>query len=101
MDLGILKGLKDEKITADSLYNAIASAIDSKQLKRGDKLPSTRDIAMYLGISRTTVMKAFESLIGRGYLTSSQGAGTWVTPPMDAASAKEPSNNESYQWSQR
>lgn len=101
MDLGILKGLKDEKITADSLYNAIASAIDSKQLKRGDKLPSTRDIAMYLGISRTTVMKAFEALIGRGYLTSSQGAGTWVSPPLEEASTNEPSNTESYQWSQR
>lgn len=101
MDLGILKGLKDEKITADSLYGAIASAIDSKQLKRGDKLPSTRDIAMYLGISRTTVMKAFEALIGRGYLTSSQGAGTWVTPPAEPQLQETSANTESYQWSQR
>src|ERR1700730_7670537 len=79
MELGILRALKGTKITADTLHKAIASAIEQKILKAGDKLPSTRDIALYLEVSRTTVVKAFDTLEARGHLTSSHGSGTWVS----------------------
>lgn len=78
MDLAILKQLKGTKITAEALRETIASAIENKHLAPGEKLPSTRDMALYLGISRTTVMKSLESLMATGHLTSSPGAGTWV-----------------------
>lgn len=79
VDLGILNQLKDKKITAEALCDLIVDAIDKNLVVAGDKMPSTREIASYLGISRTTVMKVFDILIGRGYLSSSQGAGTWVS----------------------
>jgi len=78
MNLAILKQLKGSKITAEALRETIASAIENKHLAPGEKLPSTRDMALYLGISRTTVMKSLESLIATGHLTTSPGAGTWV-----------------------
>lgn len=78
MDLAILKVLKDTSITADAIHDAISQAIEDKVLLPGNKLPSTREIAVYLGVSRTTVVKCFDTLIARGYLTSSQGSGTWV-----------------------
>ena len=78
MNLAILKQLKGSKITAEALRETIASAIENKHLAPGEKLPSTRDMALYLGISRTTVMKSLESLIATGHLKTSPGAGTWV-----------------------
>jgi GntR family transcriptional regulator/MocR family aminotransferase len=78
MDLAILKQLKGSKISAEALRETIASAIENKNLAPGEKLPSTRDIALYLGISRTTVMKSLDNLIATGHLTTSPGAGTWV-----------------------
>ncbi len=102
MDLGILKGLKGSKVTADSLYEVFSKAIEDKILAPGDKLPSSRDLATYLGISRTTVMKTLEKLISRGYLTSSQGAGTWVSFE-SASNGKEKPLDQSpkYPWSDR
>ncbi len=78
MVLAILKQLKGSKISAESLKETIAVAIDNKHLAPGEKLPSTRDIALYLGISRTTVMKSLDVLIATGHLTTSPGSGTWV-----------------------
>lgn len=78
MDLAILKQLKGTKISAETLREAIASAIENNHLAAGEKLPSTRDIALYLGISRTTVMKSLDILIATGHLTTSPGSGTWV-----------------------
>ena len=78
MVLAILKQLKGTKISAEALRETIASAIENKNLAPGEKLPSTRDIALYLGISRTTVMKSLDNLIATGHLTSSPGSGTWV-----------------------
>ncbi len=78
MDLAILKQLKGTKISAETLREAIATAIENNHLTPGQKLPSTRDIALYLGISRTTVMKSLDILIATGHLTTSPGSGTWV-----------------------
>src|SRR5258708_12229010 len=43
------------------------------------RLPPTRELAEELGVSRNTVVNAFEQLIAEGYLESKVGAGTYVT----------------------
>lgn len=102
MDLSILRELKDSKVTADALYAAIKDAVESKLLASGDKMPSTRDMALYLGISRTTVMKAFENLIASGYLASSQGIGTWVTSvATDTKPLPQKADDAIYRWTDR
>lgn len=107
MNLAILKQLKGTKITAESLRETIASAIENKNLAPGEKLPSTRDMALYLGISRTTVMKSLESLIATGHLTTSPGAGTWVrrtelngADSNEGTSEKE-AQSSGYPWQER
>ena len=60
------------------LYDALRSAICSGQLGRGHRLPSTRDLAHDLGVSRTTVVYAFDQLVAEGYLESCVGRGTFV-----------------------
>lgn len=106
MDLNILNQLKDRRVTAEALSEVLAAAIEKSILEPGHKLPSTRDISTYLGVSRTTVMKAFDTLIARGFVTSSQGAGTWVSKNLAnqaSSSAAERSENLSpkYQWLER
>jgi GntR family transcriptional regulator/MocR family aminotransferase len=60
------------------LYESLRRAILSKQLLGGTKLPSTRLLASELGISRNTVLNAFEQLMAEGYLETRRGSGTYV-----------------------
>lgn len=47
-------------------------------LAPGARLPSTRELADALGVSRTTTTAAYEQLLAEGYLESIHGAGTFV-----------------------
>jgi GntR family transcriptional regulator/MocR family aminotransferase len=60
------------------LYEAAKAAIHQQQLGAGSKLPSSRDLARDLGISRNTVIAAFEQLAAEGYVSSTLGSGTYV-----------------------
>jgi GntR family transcriptional regulator / MocR family aminotransferase len=60
------------------LYEEIRSAILSGRLKRGARLPPTRDLAKHYRISRGTVVSAFDQLHSEGYLEGKIGAGTYV-----------------------
>jgi len=60
------------------LYMHMRQAILSSELKGGTKLPSTRALADELGVSRNTVLNAYEQLAAEGYLESSEGSGTFV-----------------------
>src|SRR5690606_18200065 len=42
------------------------------------RVPSSRQLALEHGISRTTAVQAYERLVAEGYLVSSQGAGVFV-----------------------
>ncbi len=42
------------------------------------KLPSSRSLAQYLQVSRSTVVLAYEQLISEGYLESRKGSGVYV-----------------------
>jgi len=56
----------------------ISQAVLSGRLPSGLRLPASRELATKLGISRTTVVTAFQQLIAEGYLESRVGAGTFV-----------------------
>lgn len=59
----------------DSLYQAIISG----QLAPGTQLPSSRDLAELIQVSRNTVLNAFDQLIAEGYLETNGRQGTFVT----------------------
>lgn len=46
----------------------------------GTRLPSSRDLARALGVTRNTVIAALEDLMAEGLLVSRQGSGTFVHP---------------------
>ncbi|MET9763275.1 PLP-dependent aminotransferase family protein [Streptomyces sp. NPDC006372] len=61
-----------------ALQAALREAVRSGRLAPGTRLPSSRDLAADLGVSRGLVTEAYEQLTAEGYLRSGQGAGTWV-----------------------
>jgi len=44
----------------------------------GERIPSTREVAGVLDLSRGTVTQAYEQLVSEGYLQTSNGSGTFV-----------------------
>lgn len=60
------------------IYLELRSAILSGALRPATKLPSTRDLAAQLGVSRTAVVSAFEQLLAEGYAFGRKGAGTYI-----------------------
>ncbi|MEU4277445.1 PLP-dependent aminotransferase family protein [Streptomyces tanashiensis] len=61
-----------------ALQEALRGAVRSGRLPAGTRLPSTRELAADLGVSRGLVTEAYEQLTAEGYLRSDRGAGTWV-----------------------
>ena len=53
------------------------------RLSQGVRLPSERDLALVLGVSRTTLAAAYGRLRDLGYLRSQQGSGHYVTLPRE------------------
>ncbi|MFD4631001.1 PLP-dependent aminotransferase family protein [Streptomyces sp. NPDC058284] len=70
-----------------SLRSALREAVRSGRLTAGTRLPSTRELAADLGVSRGLITEAYEQLAAEGYLRSGRGSGTWVG---DAARAAAP-----------
>lgn len=60
------------------LYDWFRRAITDGQLRPGQRLPSTRNLAGELRISRMPVLGAFEQLVAEGYLETFLGSGTCV-----------------------
>lgn len=61
------------------LSEQIAARIRSGELARGEKLPATRELASQLGVNRTTVSAAYETLESEGLITGQVGRGSFVT----------------------
>ena len=60
------------------LYNWFLRAIADGRLKPGQRVPSTRRMALELGVSRITVLWAYEQLTAEGYLQTIRGSGAVV-----------------------
>ncbi|WP_435084746.1 PLP-dependent aminotransferase family protein [Gordonia hongkongensis] len=88
------------------IFEALRSAILSGQIAPGARLPSTRTLANTYGVSRNTVMSAFDQLRAEGFCEARKGAGTFVTknfgalapgikPPVVDTRTHEPTTNDS------
>jgi len=60
------------------LYDALRAAVLSGRLSPGFQLPSTRQLASDLQLSRNTVLNAYDQLLAEGYLEGHAGSGTFV-----------------------
>jgi GntR family transcriptional regulator/MocR family aminotransferase len=71
------------------VYDAFRAAIVGRNLRAGERIPSTRSLASELRISRIPVLNAYAQLLAEGYFTSRSGSGTFVSSslsgPLDPA----------------
>ncbi|OKK21235.1 GntR family transcriptional regulator [Streptomyces sp. CB00455] len=86
LDLSAGRGLRA------GLAEALREAARSGRLAPGTRLPSSRSLAVDLGVARNTVAEAYAELVAEGWLTARQGSGTRVAqrarPRRAAASAR-------------
>jgi DNA-binding FadR family transcriptional regulator len=79
--VGALPALKEtvyKQTTKEMVRHRLASLIASGILQLDDELPSERELAVMLSVSRETVRGAVQSLAGEGILQVSQGARTRI-----------------------
>lgn len=71
--------------TGQPAYVAIADGlrllVSDGRIAPGTRLPSERELTVALGVSRTTVTRAYARLRERGYLASRQGSGSVAAVP--------------------
>src|SRR5207248_1833915 len=67
------------------VYLQLRSAILTRRLRPGTKLPSTRELASQLGLSRSAVVVAYEQLLAAGYTSGRRGSGTYVSSDLPEA----------------
>ena len=60
------------------IYDAWRRGILSGRFRKGDRVPSSRELARALRVSRSTVTQAYDQLFAEGYLETSHGSGTFV-----------------------
>ncbi|RYF95067.1 MAG: GntR family transcriptional regulator [Caulobacteraceae bacterium] len=86
-----IMGTLDAKAPAplyQQLQRALREAIQSNQLGPNDALPAERDMAETFSVSRITIRKALDGLVGEGLLTRRQGAGTFVASRVEKSFSK-------------
>ena len=62
----------------EQIVRSICSRIDDKLLRSGARMPSIRQFADAHGVSRFTVVEAYDRLVAQGYLESRRGSGFYV-----------------------
>jgi GntR family transcriptional regulator, transcriptional repressor for pyruvate dehydrogenase complex len=69
--------------TRDRVVEHVRRRIEGGGLRPGDRLPSERDLALELGVSRPSVRSGLEALEAMGVVVSRRGAGTFIAdgPP--------------------
>ncbi|WP_207063566.1 PLP-dependent aminotransferase family protein [Motiliproteus sp. SC1-56] len=65
----------------EQIVQAVMNRVDSHGLRPGSRVPSIRRFAESHGVSRFTVVQAYDRLVAAGYLNSRQGSGFYVSQP--------------------
>lgn len=76
-------------LTRQRLHEQIAERIETliraEELQSGDRLPSDRELAELMGVSRPTVREAIRLLQHRGLVLAKPGSGTYISSQRDHA----------------
>jgi len=82
---------KAPKALHRQIYDAYRTAIIERNLRPGQRIPSTRVLASELDVSRFPVLNAYAQLLAEGYFESRVGAGTVVSSSLpDQLTSSEP-----------
>lgn len=69
----------DGRTLQQQVFQQIRSHILEGRLRSGDPVPASRELSQQLGVSRNTVIIAYDRLLSEGYLESRASVGTFVS----------------------
>src|SRR5262245_6201436 len=72
------------------IYLQIRSAIISRTLAPGLRLPSTRGLASRLRVARASVISAYEQLLAEGYIAGRARSGTFISSDLPTSEPRVP-----------
>ncbi len=81
---------QDSLPLVEQVVQAVRQQIDERVLRLGTRLPSIRQFAIDHGVSRFTVVQAYDRLVAAGYLQSRKGSGFYVCKPVVQNGSLEP-----------
>ncbi|GJM21066.1 MAG: GntR family transcriptional regulator [Planctomycetota bacterium] len=87
-----------DRAAAEPLHRQVCESLRQSilegKLSPGARLPSSRALASDLGVSRNTVLLAFEQLLAEGYLSARVGSGTQVARnlPVELLGNRDPAS---------
>lgn len=82
----VFKPIRPKKLS-EEIVDQIKELISRGELRPGQKIPSERELASFLGVSRPSVREAIMVLEAMGFLESRQGGGTYVRSLADVSMA--------------
>ncbi|HEY4879902.1 MAG TPA: PLP-dependent aminotransferase family protein, partial [Candidatus Acidoferrales bacterium] len=71
------------------VYRGLRQAILAGTFRAGDQLPSTREMADELCVSRTVVLLAYDQLVAEGFAAGRGGSGTYVAEGLSGTRPKK------------
>ncbi len=82
----VFKPIRPKKLS-EEIVDQIKELISRGDLRPGQRIPSERELASFLGVSRPSVREAIMVLEAMGFLESRQGGGTYVRSLADVTMA--------------
>ena len=74
-----MTGQKEHKKVYEEVMDTIIGRIQAREFNVGDKLPTERQMAEELGVSRPSIREALRALECMGYIRSTVGGGTYIS----------------------
>jgi len=71
--------MSEHKKVYQEVMDTIIDRIQSREFTVGDKLPTERQMAIEMGVSRTSIREALRTLECMGYVRSAVGGGTYIS----------------------
>jgi len=90
--------LDDNSLTPlyQQVLEDIKAGISAGTYRPGERIPSEPELSELYSVSRVTVRRAIEELVGEGYLTRRQGKGTYVNQRKMARKIRQTSEVQSF-----
>jgi GntR family transcriptional regulator / MocR family aminotransferase len=76
--------LNSQEPLSRQIYLWFRQAILRRVMAGGEQLPSTRELAEQLHVSRTVIVLAYEQLLAEGFVVGRAGSGTYVAQGLSA-----------------
>ena len=70
---------QSEKTLTQQVYEQVRYRILTNEFQAGDRLPSSRELAANIGVSRNVILEAYDQLIIEGYIEVIPQSGTYVS----------------------